>query len=56
MPLHIKHGNESSVFVRALDTILDGWSELGNKPACLDITAHAHVFGRPLNHRDEAGH
>jgi peptidoglycan/xylan/chitin deacetylase (PgdA/CDA1 family) len=47
VPLHVKHGNETGVFVRALDTILDGWSEIANKPACLDITAHAHVFGRP---------
>jgi len=46
VPLHIKHGNEPDAFVRVLDRILLGWKDFG-KPACLDITAHAHVFGRP---------
>ena len=27
--------------------IVDGWPRLGSPAACLDITVHAHVFGRP---------
>lgn len=46
-PLVIRYGNEPDAFVRALSSILEGWPEIGNPPACLDLTAHAHVFGRP---------
>ncbi|OYY02412.1 MAG: hypothetical protein B7Y73_09075, partial [Acidocella sp. 35-58-6] len=46
-PLVIRYGNEPEAFVRALASILEGWPEIGSPPACLDLTAHAHVFGRP---------
>ena len=34
-------------FSRTLARILAGWGRLGNPFACLDITVHAHIFGRP---------
>lgn len=46
-PLLVRYGNEPDVFVRMLKAMLDGWSDIGSPAACLDITAHAHVFGRP---------
>lgn len=46
-PLCIRYGQPPSAFVNALGSLLEGWAELGNSPACLDLTAHAHVFGRP---------
>ena len=46
-PLCIRYGQPPSAFVSALGGLLEGWSELGDTPACLDLTAHAHVFGRP---------
>jgi peptidoglycan/xylan/chitin deacetylase (PgdA/CDA1 family) len=46
-PLCIRYGNEPDMFVRVLKSILDGWSDIRTPVACLDLTAHAHVFGRP---------
>lgn len=46
-PLLVRYGQEPEAFVRMLKSMLDGWSEIGSPFACLDITAHAHVFGRP---------
>jgi hypothetical protein len=46
-PLLVRYGNEPEAFVRTLSHLLDGWSDIGNPAACLDLTAHAHVFGRP---------
>ncbi len=47
MPLYVRYGNEPEAFTRILQRILTGWPELASRPACLDITVHAHVFGRP---------
>jgi peptidoglycan/xylan/chitin deacetylase (PgdA/CDA1 family) len=47
MPLYVRYGNEPEAFTRTLTRIVEGWSALGNPFACLDITVHAHVFGRP---------
>jgi Polysaccharide deacetylase len=47
MPLYVRYGNEPEAFTRTLARIVEGWDRLGNPPACLDITVHAHVFGRP---------
>jgi peptidoglycan/xylan/chitin deacetylase (PgdA/CDA1 family) len=47
VPLCVRYGNEPNAFVRILSSILEGWSTIGNPLGCLDITAHAHVFGRP---------
>jgi len=46
-PLCIRYGHSPEAFVRTLAKILEGWSEIRNPFACLDLTAHAHVFGRP---------
>jgi hypothetical protein len=49
MPLYVRYGNEPEAYTRTLARILDGWSELAPvRPACLDVTVHAHVFGRPF--------
>lgn len=47
MPLYVRYGNEPEAFTRILARILAGWPALAARPACLDITVHAHVFGRP---------
>src|SRR3954454_15150254 len=47
MPLYVRYGNEPDAFTRTLTKIVDGWPRLGVSPACLDITLHAHIFGRP---------
>ncbi len=46
-PLCIRYGHSPEAFVRTLQSILDGWSDIRSPAACLDLTAHAHVFGRP---------
>lgn len=47
MPLYVRYGNEPEAFTRTLARIVEGWPRLGSPCACLDITVHAHVFGRP---------
>ena len=47
MPLYVRYGNEPDAFTRTLTKIVEGWDRLGSPHACLDITVHAHVFGRP---------
>ena len=47
MPLYVRYGNEPEAFTRTLDRIVNGWTRLGSPFGCLDITLHAHVFGRP---------
>jgi peptidoglycan/xylan/chitin deacetylase (PgdA/CDA1 family) len=46
-PHTVRYGNDPASFSTILGDILTGWPSLGNRPACLDITAHAHVYGRP---------
>jgi Polysaccharide deacetylase len=46
-PLSIRYGNEPDMFVRVLRSMLEGWGDIRSPAACLDMTAHAHVFGRP---------
>jgi len=48
MPLYVRYGSEPEAFTRTLERILANWPLLGRPPACLDITVHAHVFGRPF--------
>jgi peptidoglycan/xylan/chitin deacetylase (PgdA/CDA1 family) len=48
MPLSVRYGNEPEAYTRILARILAGWPDLAHRPACLDITAHAHVYGRPM--------
>ena len=47
LPLLIRYGNEPQAFSRILARLLSNWDRLGRPPMCLDITVHAHVFGRP---------
>jgi peptidoglycan/xylan/chitin deacetylase (PgdA/CDA1 family) len=47
MPLYVRYGNEPDAFTRTLERIVTGWPRLGAPFACLDLTVHAHVFGRP---------
>jgi peptidoglycan/xylan/chitin deacetylase (PgdA/CDA1 family) len=47
MPLYVRYGNEPDAFTRTLSRIVEGWPRLGAPFGCLDITLHAHVFGRP---------
>ena len=48
MPLSVRYGNEPQAFSRTVARILEGWPGLPPRPACLDLTAHAHVYGRPM--------
>ena len=48
MPLSVRYGNEPESFSRITGRILDGWHDLPPRPACLDLTVHAHVYGRPM--------
>ena len=48
MPLSVRYGNEPQAFSRTTARILEGWPSLPPRPACLDLTAHAHVYGRPM--------
>ncbi|MBV9861600.1 MAG: polysaccharide deacetylase family protein [Alphaproteobacteria bacterium] len=47
MPLYVRYGSEPQAFSRVLDRIVAHWPEIGGHRGCLDITVHAHVFGRP---------
>jgi hypothetical protein len=46
-PLCIRYGQEATAFVRTLQHLLEGWADIGKPRACIDMTVHAHVFGRP---------
>ena len=46
MPMSVRYGNEPVTFSRSLGRILEHWPAFAKRPACLDITAHAHVYGR----------
>jgi peptidoglycan/xylan/chitin deacetylase (PgdA/CDA1 family) len=48
MPMSVRYGNEPEAYTRTLGRILDFWPTLPPRPACLDITVHAHVYGRPM--------
>jgi len=48
MPLYVRYGSEPDAFTRILERIVSNWPRLGRPAACLDITVHAHVFGRPF--------
>jgi peptidoglycan/xylan/chitin deacetylase (PgdA/CDA1 family) len=47
MPLYVRYGNEPDAFTHTLSRIVESWPRLGSAAACLDITLHAHIFGRP---------
>lgn len=48
MPMSVRYGNPPDVFSGTLKRILKHWPDLKPRPACLDVTVHAHVFGRPF--------
>ncbi len=48
MPLYIRYGNEPEAFTRVLQRILENVDGISRTPFCLDLTVHAHVFGRPF--------
>jgi hypothetical protein len=48
MPLYVRYGSEPEAFTRILERIVSNWPRLGRPAGCLDITVHAHVFGRPI--------
>jgi hypothetical protein len=47
MPLYVRYGSEPEAFTRVFARILGKWPLLGRPPCCIDLTVHAHVFGRP---------
>jgi Polysaccharide deacetylase len=47
MPLYVRYGSEPAAFSRIFERIVANWRRLGGRPGCLDVTVHAHVFGRP---------
>jgi hypothetical protein len=48
MPLYIRYGNEPEAFTRILHRVLENTAKVPRRPFCLDLTVHAHVFGRPF--------
>jgi len=48
MPLYVRYGAEPEAFTRTFERIVGNWPRLGRPAGCLDITVHAHVFGRPF--------
>lgn len=47
MPLYVRYGNAPNMYTRNLNRILEGWYSKHDVVGCLDVTVHAHVFGRP---------
>ncbi len=48
MPHAVRYGNDPERYAGILADILTGWPSIAKRPACLDVTAHAHVYGRPF--------
>ena len=48
LPLYVRYGAEPEAFTRTFERIVGNWPRLGLPDGCLDITVHAHVFGRPF--------
>lgn len=48
LPLHVRHGQLPDQFVATVRGVVDGWFATHEESGCLDVTVHAHVFGRPL--------
>jgi peptidoglycan/xylan/chitin deacetylase (PgdA/CDA1 family) len=47
LPIYMRYGNQPQAYSDTLKRIVDKYDTIGRPPAVLDITAHAHVFGRP---------
>jgi hypothetical protein len=48
MPLYVRYGSEPQAYSRTFQRIAANWQTIGNQPGVLDLTVHAHVFGRPF--------
>lgn len=49
LPLYVRHGQAPEQFTLTLRRILEGWfANHDDETGCIDITVHAHVFGRPF--------
>jgi hypothetical protein len=48
MPHSVRYGNEPAAFTSAFERIVGEWPAPDARPYCLDVTVHAHVFGRPF--------
>jgi len=48
MPLYVRYGSEPAAYSRIFERIVAHWRVIGDKPGCIDLTVHAHVFGRPF--------
>ena len=47
LPHAIRYGNDPQSYVTVVRHLLDGYVQSSDRPTCMDITVHAHVFGRP---------
>ncbi|MFZ6647002.1 polysaccharide deacetylase family protein [Undibacterium sp. TJN25] len=47
LPLTIRYGNAPEAFMQILERTVTQWPTLPASTACMDITVHAHIFGRP---------
>jgi peptidoglycan/xylan/chitin deacetylase (PgdA/CDA1 family) len=47
LPHAVRYGNDPAAFVTRMTDVLAGYAGPHARPACLDITVHAHVYGRP---------
>ncbi len=48
MPISVRYGSEPAAFTATFERIVSEWPAPDERPYCLDITVHAHVFGRPF--------
>lgn len=48
LPLYMRHGALPEAFSATLKRIVDKYDTIGRPHSVIDITAHAHVFGRPF--------
>jgi peptidoglycan/xylan/chitin deacetylase (PgdA/CDA1 family) len=48
LPIYMRYGNPPQAYSDTLKRIIERYASIGSPPAVLDITAHAHVFGRPF--------
>ena len=46
LPMAVRYGNAWDAFPEALRYVLKGAAQLPGGPSCMDVTVHAHLFGR----------
>ncbi|MCO8591154.1 polysaccharide deacetylase family protein [Burkholderia multivorans] len=47
LPMSVRYGNEPSAFAASVRHTLSNWHRIGSPETCVDVTVHAHVYGRP---------